>query len=375
MKNKRFPALISAVILLLAVSACSKGPAPAAAPSPSPLSSPIPTSSPLPPPSPSQAPGQIYLYGEAHGVKTILDKEFELWREYYDKENMRHLFIEYPYYTAEFLNIWMRADGDDILNEIYNDWAGTQAQNPSIKEFYQKIKSACPETIYHGTDVGHSYYTTGERYLKYLKDNNLKASGQYSLAQEAIEQGKYFIVHSDHAYRENKMAENFIREFDSLNGENIMGIYGAAHTGLDAMDFSGAVPCMANQLKAYYGEIVHSEDLTWMAKDIDPSRVDIINIGGKDYEASYFGKRDISAWSKEFASREFWHLGGAYDDLKNNPKTGNILPYDNYPMPIEEGQVFVIDYTKTDGSVVREYHLSDGYASKYGPSTEEFSLK
>ena len=52
------------------------------------------------------------------------------------------------------------------------------------------------------------------------------------LAQEAIEQGKFFYEHSDDVYRENKMAENFIREFDRLTGENVMGIYGGAHTGL-----------------------------------------------------------------------------------------------------------------------------------------------
>lgn len=367
MKNKRFPALISAVILLLAVSACSKGPAPAAAPSPSPSSSPSPS------PSPSQTPGQIYLYGEAHGVKTILDKEFELWREYYDKENVRHLFIEYPYYTAEFLNIWMQSDNDDILNELYTDWAGSPSQNPDIKAFYQRIKSECPETVFHGTDVGHSYDTTGERYLKYLKDNGLEDSGQYTLAQEAIEQGKYYIEHSDDVYRENKMAENFISEYDKLSGENVMGIYGAGHTELDGMDFyTGTVPSMANQLKAHYGDAVQSEDLTWLTNK--PVRIDTVDVNGKTYEAPYFGKQYLT-WLKEYEFREIWRLEEAYDDFKDSPKTGNILPYDDYPMPIEESQVLVIDSTKTDGSVIREYHISDGYASKYGPSTEEFTLK
>ena len=34
------------------------------------------------------------------------------------------------------------------------------------------------------------------------------------------------------------MVENFTREFDKLSGESIMGIYGAAHTGLEAMDYT-----------------------------------------------------------------------------------------------------------------------------------------
>ena len=33
------------------------------------------------------------------------------------------------------------------------------------KEFYKKIKKACPETIFYGTDVGHKYDTLGEQYL------------------------------------------------------------------------------------------------------------------------------------------------------------------------------------------------------------------
>lgn len=62
--------------------------------------------------------GQIYLYGESHGVEEILNKEVELWCDYYHNENMRHLFIEMPYYTAEFLNIWMQSDSNDILDLV-----------------------------------------------------------------------------------------------------------------------------------------------------------------------------------------------------------------------------------------------------------------
>ena len=112
---------------------------------------------------------QIYLYGEIHGVKKILDKEFELWNNYYHQQDMRHLFIELPYYTAEYLNIWMKSNNDQILDEIYADWQGTQVQVPEVKEFYKKIKKQCPKTVFHGTDVGHQHDTTGKRFLEYLK--------------------------------------------------------------------------------------------------------------------------------------------------------------------------------------------------------------
>lgn len=323
----------------------------------------------------SQSPGQIYLYGEQHGVKKIMDKEVDLWCEYYNKQNMRHLFVEDSYYSAEYLNIWMRSDSDDIIDELFDDWSGTAAHNPYTKEFYKKIKRECPETIFHGTDVGHQYDTTGARFLKYLEQNNLEDSEQYLLTKDAIEQGRYYYRNYsyDNVYRENKMAENFIREFNKLNGENVMGIYGGAHTGLDAMDFNtGSVPCMANQLKKVYGDAVHSEDLTWLAKDIEPTRVDNIVVNGKSYEASYFGKQDLTG-TQDYAYREFWRLENAYGDFQDSPKTGEVLPYDNYPMLIETDQVFVIDYTKTDGSVFRRYYRSDGDIWNGKPSTEAFT--
>ena len=46
--------------------------------------------------------GQIYLFGEEHGVEKILNKEVEIWNDYYHNQNMRHLFVELPYYTAEY---------------------------------------------------------------------------------------------------------------------------------------------------------------------------------------------------------------------------------------------------------------------------------
>lgn len=322
----------------------------------------------------TQVSGMIYLYGEQHGVAQIYDKEFELWYAYYHNKNMRHLFIEMPYYTAEYLNLWMQSGNDDILEEIYMDWEGTATYNQYAKGFYKRIKDECPETVFHGTDVGHQYNSTGKRFLKYLETNNLTDSEQYSLAREAIEQGEYYYSHSDEVYRENKMTENFKREYDKLNDESIMGIYGAAHTGLDAMAYkSSSVPCMANQLKKYYGKAIQSEDLSYIALEKEPLRVDFITINDKEYEASYFGKQDLTGF-KDYAYREYWRLENAYDDFRSNPLTNDVLPYDQYPMKIETGQVYVIDYFKTDGSYSRLYYRSDGYVWNGRPSTQEFRL-
>lgn len=314
---------------------------------------------------------EIFLYGETHGSENVLAKEFELWSDYYHNESLRHLFIEYPYYTAEFLNIWMQADDDSILNAIYDDLAGTQVQIPALKDFFMQIKDECPDTVFHGTDVGHQYNTTGERYLSYLKENGMEDSPEYELALEAIEQGKRFYGNgeSDYIYREDKMTENFVREFDKLDGESVMGIYGSAHTYLDDTD------CMATQLKKRYGENVHSEDISWLALDNKALKAETLIVGGKEYQALYFGEQDISSFGLDYVKRKFWRLENSYADFANNTKPGDKLPYNNYPMIIETGQVFVIDYTLKDGSVERMYYRSDGNEWNGQMTTEQFVLE
>lgn len=320
--------------------------------------------------------GEIFLYGEQHSVENILDREFELWSSNYHNSGMRDLFVELPYYTAEYMNIWMKSEGDDILDSLYQDWAGTAMHSQEVYNFYKQIKSECPETVFHGTDVGHQYDTTGKRFLEYLESAGQQQSRSYRLSQENIEQGQYYYQHSDNIYRENTMVENFIREFDSLNGVDVMGIYGSAHTGTEAMDYrTNSVPCMANQLQKQYGDALHTEDLTSLALLKEPYGTDIIKIGEKEYTALYFGKTDLSAILPDYQCREFWRLENAYDDFKDNPATGNVLPYNNYPMEMETGQIFVIDYTKADGTVVREYHRSDGKTWQGSLVTEEFVVK
>lgn len=70
-----------------------------------------------------------------------------------------------------------------------------------------------------------------------------------------------------------------------------------------------------------------------------------------------------------------WRLEGAYDDCKDLAKTGEVLPYDNYPMRIETGQVFMIEYRKTDGSAQRVFYRSDGTVWEGKPVTEAFIMR
>lgn len=319
--------------------------------------------------------GTIFLYGEQHGVKAILDRELALWTAHYRDEGMRHLFVEQPYFTAAYLNRWMQAGDDEILNAVYADWEGTASHAAVILEFYQAIKRDCPETVFHGTDVGHQYWSTGARYLALLEREGGKDTEDYARALEAVEQGRYYYEHqSDAVYRENTMTQNFLREYAALDGADVMGVYGSAHTGISSLDFSGQVSCMAAQLHAVYGEAIRTEDLSVYAKeDVLPLRTDAVTVAGKTYEASYFGEEDLTRYQLPFTARAFWRLENAYADFADAPQAGDVLPNDNYPMQVEAGQVFVIDYTNKDGSVERHYYRADGSMWNGRPTTVEIT--
>ena len=87
---------------------------------------------------------------------------------------------------------------------------------------------------------------------------------------------------------------------------------------------------------------------------------DTFNIKGVDYKAKSLGKYDLSAYSEKNQSREFWLLPDAYDDFAGCSITGNMLPQSNYPVTLESGQFFVIEYTRKDGSTWTEYHICTG---------------
>ena len=320
--------------------------------------------------------GQIYLYGETHAEEAILEKELELWSSYYHNDNMRHLFVELPYYTAQFLNLWMQAEDDQILDEIFADCEGTAMHAECVRNFYQQIKATCPDTVFHGTDVGHQYDTTGARYLQYIESQDIKDAIEYELTLESIEQGKTYYQKDDDAYRENKMVENFIREYENIGTQNIMGIYGSAHTGTEATAFGTLfTPCMANQLKNTYGANLHTEDLSLLANNAESVGTEIITVNGKEYEASYYGSFDLSSILPDYQCREFWRLENAYEDFKDCSVKNNVLPYNNYPFAVTTGQVFMIRYTKTDGSVYTEYHRSDGGSWQGAPCTNDIRIK
>lgn len=203
----------------------------------------------------------IYLYGEEHGVKKLYDAELEEWMKLYNKGN-RVLFVELPYYTAEYLNVWMKEENDKVLLEIYSDLENTLSHTDDFLQFYRAIKEKCPETIFYGTDLGHQYKTTGQRYLTYIKGQGMEESDKYNFAKRCIKQGEIYYETSDGDYRERMMVDNFIKLYDEVckdYGNNhqtvIMGIYGSYHVDLRRNDR------MAGMLKEHYGDVINGVNL------------------------------------------------------------------------------------------------------------------
>lgn len=197
----------------------------------------------------------INLYGETHGIEKYYDVELSEWKKYY-AQGMRNLFVELPYYTAEYLNLWMKASDDSIIDAIFEDIKGSLSANKHYRNFFVTIKTKYPETIFYGTDVGHQYDTTGARYLEYLKDNGLEDSENYKLASECIEQGKTYRAEGSNngisAFRETCMVNNFINAYTRCGGGRIMGIYGSYHTVLTNSNLMGG------RLLEHYGPIISS---------------------------------------------------------------------------------------------------------------------
>lgn len=312
-------------------------------------------------------PPKVYFYGEGgHGMEININKSYELWYNYYHNEGMRHLFIETSYAGAQLLNIWMQSENDEILDMIRSDIEGTFGYAKEYFYFYKLIKENCPETVFHGNDVGHQYDTTCVRYLEYLEANGMKNSEEYSLTLENIEQGKKFYemydpnlasgIEGDN-YREEKMAENFIREFDSLGGESVMGIYGNSHADISGMSYyNQELPCMANMISQYYGESVTTVYYKIMDLTTKPLSVHTIEFNGKEYAASYWGKRYAAPLEIGYEYLVFYRLENAYEDVKDYKLSINLMLQGwIFPMYINENDVFAVDFIKSDGSSERAF--------------------
>lgn len=316
--------------------------------------------------------GQIYLCGETHASQDHLDRELALWDDLY-QQGIRHLFVELPSYTAAYLNLWMQTDDDHILDDLYKQWDGTAIDSPVTRAFYQTIKTQYPETIFQGFDVGHQYNTTGNRYRIRLILSGQMGSSDWALTQETIRQGKTYYQTQDDAFRENQMATNLMKAFEALpDGTSILVITGSAHSNLYGMDVTGTVPCLANQLRQAYGDAVIAQNYTAGLDYTRAGQTGSIRINGQLYSAVCLGDQDLSALFPGYQSRTFWLISDAWEAVKDLPLTGDLLHYNNYPCPVQPGQVFALDYVLSDGSSLRLFYRADGTSYQGVPTTVGF---
>ncbi|MCR5374560.1 MAG: hypothetical protein K6E39_04205, partial [Lachnospiraceae bacterium] len=300
----------------------------------------------------------ILLCGEAHSYQRCIDRELERWGELYSK-GARHLFVEDSYAFTQFINEWMKAEDDMIFDSIYENYRGTQGYSVEMVYFFHSIKDNYPETVFHGIDIEHQYRTTGEMYLEKLRNEGKEDSEEYKLCTENIEQATETYSIEDmreyYSYREAYMVENFIREYESLKDEFVMGIFGAAHTDPEALNYSQSAPNFAGKLIEKYGDLVQTEEMVWR----DSIRMDRIAIDGKEYDAAYFGLDDEREWGDDCESLEVWRIDDAYDDFKNNISNEMWLGYSCFPEKIETGRVYMFRLKYYDGSVYDMLFRSD----------------
>lgn len=302
--------------------------------------------------------GKIYIYGEYHGVDVINDKEIEIWKEHYTN-GMRHLFVEMSYSKAEFLNVWMTEDHDDRLEGLYLSSYGQER----AESFYKAIKISCPETIFHGFDVGHDYLSAGVDYRNYLEDLGLEHTEAYLLNEDVMQQGKEFKRTGDDHYRESNIVENILREFNKLEDQDIMVIIGAAHIGKDPyVKESQEVITMAMRLKDLYKEdrleIVNLKGEILKTLIHQPISTEEVTVAGKTYQASYFGKKEMLNL-RLYDYYEVYRLDNAYEDFKDLEQNGQRISIYNYPMVLEEYQIYMIVMTLKNGTSFTIYTMTD----------------
>ena len=302
----------------------------------------------------------IYLLGEEHSNKAILDRELAIWKEHYEA-GMRDMVVELPYYSAEFLNQWMHADNDDILLQLFDSMKGTASASQDSLEFYKAIKANYPQTVFHGTDVGHQYDTMGKHYLEWLERNQLQESEAYRLTQTNIQQGKSY-YHSkqgtkDYESRENAMANNLIFVINRLK-KPVMGIFGGAHTENGQKAWNADISNMITMLNWHYQSNIQSVNMLLEMNTLNYTE-GTITLAGKTYKTREYAPLNFPSGAR-FKSQKFTLVEDAYDDFKALNRTGDYLPVKQYPVLTDKGQIYIIETMKHDGSILKFIHATDG---------------
>lgn len=305
--------------------------------------------------------GQVYLCGEwHHGDAVTMETELALWGELY-AQGWRDLFEEMSYADAYYLNRWMQEDSDETMDWWYHASGWYSLYGNVALDYYRQIKQNYPETVFHGVDVVDN--SVGGDLKAELYQAGKEDTEEFKRVMENLQQTvQYNRLDGDDAkvYRENCMAENFLREYGKLSGANIMGIFGSAHV-LNCKRTNGLVDTMAKQLMAYGGDAIQTDIIGYP----DLIRTDRMQVRGKEYDATYYGADSYEEKDGTLVM-EYWRLEDAYEDLADCPYAAEDetfwaeINYFDFPLKVEEGQVYVVQFTQPDGTVERDYYRADG---------------
>ena len=94
---------------------------------------------------------------------------------------------------------------------------------------------------------------------------------------------------------------------------------------------------------------------------------------GKTYSAEYCGTSDVTG-IRDFKTRKVFRLKDAYEDVKDYAGF-DYLPNNNYPVTVNQGDVFRIEYQRSDGTGFVEYLRSNNDYINNEPVTIGFYVE
>ena len=100
--------------------------------------------------------------------------------------------------------------------------------------------------------------------------------------------------------------------------------------------------------KGYIEILKHPESYEPKAFELSSDDTKSFTFLGNTYEAEYCGMQDLTDF-ENYKMRKYWRLKNAYQNV-NKYNTFDYLPYNNYPFKVNAGEVFRIEYLKTDGT-------------------------
>ena len=317
--------------------------------------------------------GIAHFYGEVHGDPQLIAFQLARWGYYYENHGMRHLLMEFPFFSAAFLNVWMQADDDSILDAFFADIRGTAVDVPYMRDFFVAIKANYPETIFHGTDVGHQQ-GQAVRFLAHLRSEGLEGTEIYEQTLLNMAQGRaHQAEQGTHSSRVVAKFDNIVEVLNSLPDENVMGaFFGMAHMLLgyypEHLDPVGHLT-VAQRLVDQFGEQIQIRDIT-------PYRVRpaTITVEGTIFNAQYFGTSGPHDFAIGRVYRSFFRFDDAYEHFSEHERSGDVLPHDNFLMPVGEDEVFLTLFRFMDGTELPLFYRTSQELFYGLPTTVGFAV-